>query len=282
MSTSYLDEIGKISLLTAEEEAELAARVRAGCPLARNRMIAANLRLVVRIAGDFAHTGLPLAELVSEGNLGLIRAVEKFRPEKGSKFSSYAGWWIRHFISAAVAEQKGAMRLSAAAMSKLFKLRNAANSMSEWLGREPTEDELAEELGLDASAVRHLKSAGARATSMDATISDENGATFGSLLVDQNAEDPHEALSGKDREVEARQLLVFLDEKERFVIVRRYGLEGAPAATLAKVSTELGCTRERVRQIQEEALKRMRLAFTRRQATRFLEVLDGSPVVRAA
>ena len=277
MSPLYLAEIGRIPLLTLEEEADLSRRVQGGCREARNRMIAANLRLVVRIAGEFAQSGLPMAELVSEGNVGLIKAVEKFRPQKGSKFSSYAAWWIRQAMNVAVGEQRGAMNLSPTAMRKLSKLRSAANGMAETLGREPTDAELAEELGLDAGAVQRLRNVAARPASMDAMISDESGATFGSLLVDHAAEDPRDTLGQKDLAGEARQLLVFLDDKERLVVIRRYGLDGAPAATLAAVGAELGCTRERVRQIQEEALKRMRQAFARRQVTRFLEVMDGSP-----
>jgi RNA polymerase primary sigma factor len=277
MSPLYLAEIGRIPLLTLEEEAELSRRVQAGCREARNRMIAANLRLVVRIAGEFAQSGLPMAELVSEGNVGLIKAVEKFRPQKGSKFSSYASWWIRQAMSVAVGEQRGAMNLSPTAMRKLSKLRSAANGMAETLGREPTDAELAEELGLDAGAVQRLRNVAARPASMEALIGEEGGATLGSMLTDHAAEDPRDTLGHKDVASEARQLLVFLDEKERLVVIRRYGLDGTPAATLAAVGAELGCTRERVRQIQEEALKRMRQAFARRQVTRFLEVMDGSP-----
>lgn len=278
MSPSYLDEIGRIPLLTAEEEVELSQRVQAGCVQARNRMIAANLRLVVRIAGEFAHAGLPMADLVSEGNLGLIKAVERFRPQKGSKFSSYAAWWIRQAMQRAWGEQRGAIQLNPVIVRKVSKLRAVAGSMAESLGREPTDDELAEELGLDAGSVERLKSIGSRPASMDAAVSDGSGATFGSLLMDHAAADPHEALSGKDLGEEAMHLLVFLDAKERMVIVRRYGLEGSDACTLAQLGAELGCTRERVRQIQDAALKRMRQAFARRQAGRFLEVIDGSPL----
>jgi RNA polymerase primary sigma factor len=281
MLPSYFHEIGRIPLLTAEEEVELSQRVQAGCEEARNRMIAANLRLVVRIAGEFNNLGLPMADLISEGNLGLIKAVEKFRPFKGSKFSSYASWWIRQSIHRALGDQAHAIRLSPLAVSKLSRLRRIAHIMTDSLGREPTDDELAEELGIDSSAVQHLKNVGARPASMDAVVSEDGGTTFGSLIVDESAEDPLEALSGKDLGVEAAELVGLLKTRERAVVVRRFGLDGHRAMTLEDIGMELGCTRERVRQIQDEGLKRMRRAFTRRQALQFLNVaLNPSPAPR--
>jgi len=282
MLPSYFHEIGRIPLLTAEEEVELSLRVQAGCEEARNRMIAANLRLVVRIAGEFNNLGLPMADLISEGNLGLIKAVEKFRPFKGSKFSSYASWWIRQSIHRALGDQAHAIRLSPLAVSKLSRLRRIAHIMTDSLGREPTDDELAEELGIDSSSVQHLKNVGARPASMDAVVSEDGGTTFGSLIVDESAEDPLEALSGKDLGVEAAELVGLLKTRERAVVVRRFGLDGHRAMTLEDIGMELGCTRERVRQIQDEGLKRMRRAFARRQALQFLNVaLNPSPAPRS-
>jgi RNA polymerase primary sigma factor len=277
MLPSYFHEIGRIPLLTAEEEVELSLRVQAGCEEARNRMIAANLRLVVRIAGEFNNLGLPMADLISEGNLGLIKAVEKFRPFKGSKFSSYALWWIRQSIHRALGDQSHAIRLSPLAVSKLSRLRRIAHIMTDSLGREPTDDELAEELGIDSSAVQHLKNVGARPASMDAVVSEDGGTTFGSLIVDESAEDPLEVLSGKDLGVEALELLDRLKAKQRAVVVRRFGLEGHRAMTLEDIGKELGCTRERVRQLQDEALRQMRRAFARRQALQFLNVVLNPP-----
>ena len=277
MLPSYFHEIGRIPLLTAEEEVELSLRAQAGCEEARNRMIAANLRLVVRIAGEFNNFGLPMADLISEGNLGLIKAVEKFRPFKGSKFSSYASWWIRQAIHRALAEQSHAIRLTPLAMSKLAKLRRVAHGMAGAMGRDPTDEELAEELGMEASSVQHLKNVGARPASMDAVVSEDGGATLGSLLVDESAADPLSALSGKDLGIEAAELLDSLKSRERAVVARRFGLEGHAAMTLEEIGVELGCTRERVRQIQDEALKRMRRAFGRRQSLQFLHVVSVAP-----
>jgi RNA polymerase primary sigma factor len=273
MLPSYFHEIGQIPLLSAEEEVTLSERVQAGCEVARHRMIAANLRLVAKIAGEFAQRGVPLDDLISEGNLGLIRAVEKFCPQKGSKFSSYAAWWIRQSIHRALGEQNHAIRLNPLAMSKLSKLRRVAQSMSGALGREPTDEELSEELGLDATAVTHLKNVGTRPASMDSLLSSEGGATLGSLLVDENAEDPLAVLSGKDLRVEAGELLAVLKSRERAVVARRFGLDGQQPMTLEVIGAELGCTRERVRQIQDKALKRMRRTFARRQSRQFLQVV---------
>lgn len=271
MLPSYFHEIGKIPLLTSEEEVELSRRVQEGCEDSRNRMIAANLRLVAKIAGEYGSVGVPLADLISEGNLGLIKAVEKFRAFKGTKFSSYASWWIRQAIHRALGEQTHSIRLSSLAMSKLARLRRVSHAMAGTLGRDPTDDELADELGLNASAVHHLRSVGARPASMDALVSQDGSATLGSLLVDEAAENPLEALSGKDLAAEAGELLDILKAREREVVVRRYGLEGHAVMTLEEIGGEFGCTRERVRQLQEDALKRMRRAFLRRQAFHFLE-----------
>ena len=276
MLPSYFHEIGKIPLLTAEEEVELSLRVQAGCEVARNKMITANLRLVARIAGEYSHLGLPLGDLISEGNLGLIKAVERFRPHKGSKFSSYASWWIRQSMHRAMGEQTHAIRLSPVVMSKLSKLRRVAHGMADALGREPTDEELAEELGLEASSVRNLKNVSARPASMDAAVSEDGGMTLGSLLIDESAEDPLTALSGKDLGIEARELLDSLKARDRAVVVRRFGLEGHRMMTLEEIGNELGCTRERVRQIQDEALKRMRRAFGRRQSLQFMQVVKES------
>lgn len=277
MLPSYFHEIGKVPLLTPEEEIDLALRIQAGCEQARNRMIAANLRLVARIAGEFSNLGLPMADLISEGNLGLIKAVEKFRPFKGSKFSSYASWWIRQGIHRALAEQSHAIRLTPLAMSKLAKLRRVAYGMAGAMGREPTDEELAEELGMEASSVQHLKNICARPASMDALVSDEGDATLGSLLVDESAEDPLEALSGKDLGIEVTELLDVLKARQRAVMVRRFGLEGHRPMTLEEIGNEIGCTRERVRQLQEDALKRMRRAFARRRSLQFLNVVSVTP-----
>ena len=276
MLPSYFHEIGKIPLLTAEEEVELSQRVQAGCQVARNRMIAANLRLVARIAGEFSHLDLPTADLISEGNLGLIKAVERFDGRRGSRFATYAAWWIRQAMHRALAEQGHAMRLTPLAMSKLTKLRRAASALADELGYEPSDDELAGELGMSVSAVEHLRAVASRPASMDAMVAEDGGATFGSLLADETAEDPHEVLSGKDAGREAVGLLGVLKVREREVLLRRFGLGGHQPMKLEEIGRELGCTRERVRQIQDEALKRLRRAFAQRRARQFLRLVPGA------
>lgn len=272
MLPSYLHEIGQLPLLSAQEEADLSRRVHLGSAEARNRMIASNLRLVVTIAREFDKRLLPFPDLISEGNLGLIKAVERYRPDRGARFGTYAAWWIRQSMQRAIDQQAHTIRLSASARGKLLKLRRIAHSMADDLGREPTDDELAGEVGMEAESVRHLRTVGAPTASMDAQVWTEGGGTLGDSMVDDSAEDPSEALSGKDLGGEALSLLGMLKPKECEIIVRRFGLEGHKPMSLEEVGREIGRTRERVRQIQDEGLARMRRAFQRRQALRFLEV----------
>jgi RNA polymerase primary sigma factor len=275
MLPSYFEEIGKVPLLTAEEEQVLARRVQGGCEEARNRMIAANLRLVVKIAAEFTHLGLPVGDLISEGNLGLLKAVGRYQPDRGGRFSTYAVWWIRQSIHRALGEQNHAVRLTPLAMGKLAKLRRVAHGLASELGREPTDEELADELGTDAVAVGRLRGLSARPASMDARISPESGETFGSLLVDTGAEDPVEVLGGKDHGLETGRLLDVLPPREREVIVWRFGLEGHRPMTLREIGRRVGRTRERVRQIQQQAFRRMRRALARRQSLTFVPAAAG-------
>jgi RNA polymerase primary sigma factor len=270
MLPNYFDEIGKIPLLTAEEEVELSRHLQAGCEAARLRMIAANLRLVVKIAGEFANLGLPAGDLISEGNIGLIKAVERYRPGRGGRFATYAAWWIRESIRRALGDQAHIVRLTPVATSKLAKMRRVAHGLSRELGREPTDEELADELGADPAAVARLRGVAARPSSMDALISPDAGETFGSLLADHGAEDPSAAADGKDFGFEAGRLLSVLKPAERNVIIRRFGLDGRPPATLEEIAAGMDRTRERVRQLQEQALKRLRRAWSRRQALTFV------------
>lgn len=276
MLPSYLHEIGQVPLLSAQEEADLSRQVQLGSEEARNRMIASNLRLVVTIAREFDKRLLPFPDLISEGNLGLIKAVERYRADRGARFGTYAAWWIRQSMQRAIDQQAHTIRLSASARGKLLKLRRIAHGMADDLGREPTDDELAGEVGMEAESVRHLRAVGAPTASMDAQVWTEGGGTLGDSMVDDSAEDPLEALSGKDLGGEALSLLGMLKPKEYEIIVRRFGLEGHTPMSLGEVGREIGRTRERVRQIQDEGLARMRRAFQRRQALRFLEVSPPS------
>jgi RNA polymerase primary sigma factor len=195
----YLQEIGKTALLTIEEEIQLAKRIRRGDKAARDHMISANLRLVVKIAMDYKDFGLPLLDLISEGNIGLIKAVERFDPRKGGKLSTYAAWWIKQSIKRALANQSKTIRLPVHLVDKISKMRRTAMKLTEQLGREPTDEELAIELQIPTSKVAHLKSVSVRPASLDAPIGEDGDSrTFGEIVGDENAVSPFEGLQEKN------------------------------------------------------------------------------------
>jgi RNA polymerase primary sigma factor len=261
----YLREIGRIKLLTPQEEIDLAARIKKGDREARTLMITANLRLVIKIAHDYANLGLPLLDLVSEGNIGLMRAVERFDPAKGGKLSTYAAWWIKQSIKRALANQSKTIRLPVHLVDKISKMNRVASQMSEELGREPTDDELAEEVGLSPRSVSQLKTASIRPTSLDAPINGDDSTEFGDLVGDEDARTPFEFLRDRDLRDELPELLAILDPRERVIIFQRFGLDGARPKTLEEVGKKLGVTRERIRQVQNIALVKLRRALSRKE-----------------
>jgi len=261
----YLREISQVPLLTPAEEVKLAAQIKRGNRRAREKMIKANLRLVVKIAHDFSTFGLPLLDLISEGNIGLMKAVERFDPKKGGKLSTYASWWIKQSIKRALANQSKTIRLPVHLVDKIAKIRRVANRMTEELGREPTSEELAEELGLAVAKVTHLKNVAVRPASLDAKISADDETPFGDLVSDERAEDPFAALRDKDLRDEIVDLLDVLDARERKIISYRFGLDGGRERTLEEVGKKFGVTRERIRQLQNIALLKMRKALRRRE-----------------
>ena len=261
----YLREIGKTPLLTIEEEITLAARIKKGDKEARTHMITANLRLVVKIAHDYANIGLPLLDLVSEGNIGLMKAVERFDPAKGGKLSTYAAWWIKQSIKRALANQSKTIRLPVHLVDKIAKIKRVANSMSEMLGREPTDEELAEEVGINASKLTQLRTVSIRPASLDAPMNDEEGTEFGAIVGDDAAVDPSENLSDKNMQEEIAELLGVLDARELKIINSRFGLDGGRAKTLEEVGQRFGVTRERIRQLQNIALAKLRRALRKRE-----------------
>src|SRR6201993_2107452 len=186
----YLQEIGQFPLLTPQEEIELAGKIKKGDAAARERMIKANLRLVVTIARDYTNLGLPLLDLISEGNIGLTKAVERFDPAKGAKLSTYAMWWIKQSIKRALANQSKTVRLPGHLVDKVAKVRRVSLQMSDELGREPTDDELGEELGIAGEKVARLRALGIRPASLDAPIADDDVTEFGQSVGDENAETP--------------------------------------------------------------------------------------------
>jgi RNA polymerase primary sigma factor len=269
----YLREISQVPLLTPAEEVKLAAQIKRGNKRAREKMIKANLRLVVKIANDFSTFGLPLLDLISEGNIGLMKAVERFDPKKGGKLSTYASWWIKQSIKRALANQSKTIRLPVHLVDKIGKIRRVAARMTEELGREPTSEEVAEELGLPVAKVSHLKNVAVRPASLDARINADDDTPFGDLVSDDKAEDPFAALRDKDLRDEIVELLDVLDARERRIIAYRFGLAGGRERTLEEVGRKFGVTRERIRQLQNMALLKMRKALRKREELKIPEEL---------
>jgi RNA polymerase primary sigma factor len=261
----YLREIGQIALLTPAQEIELAARIKKGDKEARAMMIRANLRLVVKIAHDYNNLGLPLLDLISEGNIGLMKAVERFDPAKGGKLSTYAAWWIKQSIKRALANQSKTIRLPVHLVDKISKMRRVALQMSEELGREPTDDELAEEVGMASAKVSQLKTVSIRPASLDAPISDDDTTEFGEIVGDEEALTPFEHLRDQNLRDEVADLISVLDEREKKIIFSRFGLDGGKPKTLEEVGKKFGVTRERIRQLQNIALMKLRRALQKKE-----------------
>ncbi|MFZ4587665.1 MAG: sigma-70 family RNA polymerase sigma factor [Terrimicrobiaceae bacterium] len=264
----YLREIGEYPLLTVEDEIKLARRIKRGDKEARAKMVRSNLRLVVKIARDYSNYGLPLLDLISEGNIGLMKAVERFDPKKGGKLSTYAAWWIKQSIKRALANQSKTIRLPVHLVDKIAKLRRVSTRMTEELGREPTDEELAEEVGMAWSKVAALKSAAIRPTSLDQPLGDEDSTALGDIIGDEEAQDPYEMLRDKDLRDEVGGLLDVLDDRERKIINSRFGLDGQRTKTLEEVGVKFGVTRERIRQLQNIALRKLRKALNKKERSK--------------
>src|ERR1700694_4940430 len=261
----YLREIGQIPLLTPQQEITLAAKIKKGDREARALMIRSNLRLVVKIAHDYANLGLPLLDLISEGNIGLMKAVERFDPAKGGKLSTYAAWWIKQSIKRALANQSKTIRLPVHLVDKISKMRRVSLQMSEELGREPTDEELGEEIGIASDKVARLKSLGIRPASLDASIGDDDSTEFGEMIGDEEAQTPFEFLRDKNLLGEVEWLIAVLDAREKKIIAQRFGLDGGRPKTLEDVGKSFGVTRERIRQLQNIALAKLRRALSKRE-----------------
>jgi RNA polymerase primary sigma factor len=261
----YLREIGRIALLTPKQEIELAARIKQGDREARALLISSNLRLVVTIAQDYANLGLPLLDLISEGNVGLTVAVDRFDPSKGAKLSTYAAWWIRQSIKRALSNQGRTIRLPVHLGEKISKMRRVALHLSEEIGREPTDDELGEEIGIASEKVSHLKTASISPASLDAPISDDDLTEFGESVADEQARTPFELLRDKDLHNDVDGLLEVLDDREKEIISQRFGFDGGEQKTLEEIGRKFRVSRERIRQLQNEALSKLRRALSQKE-----------------
>jgi RNA polymerase primary sigma factor len=276
---NYLRQIARYPLLTPAQEISLSKRIKKGDKNAKEEMIRSNLRLVVKISREYVNLGLPLMDLISEGNIGLMKAVERFDPSKGGKLSTYGAWWIKQSIKRALANQGKTIRLPVHLVDKIAKIRRVGISLSDELGREASDEEIAEEIGMNASKVSRLKQAAIRPASLDAPVGDEDSTEFGELVGDEAAVDPFRNLSEKNMQMELGDLLGELDEREKRIINARFGLDGSEPVTLEEVGDKFGVTRERIRQLQNLALGKMRKALAKREK---MGSSDGGMIPQAA
>lgn len=262
----YLQEIGKTPLLTIDEEISLAKRIRRGDKSARDHMIKANLRLVVKIAMDYKDFGLPLLDLISEGNIGLVKAVERFDPRKGGKLSTYAAWWIKQSIMSALANQSKTIRLPAHVVERVAKMRRAELQLREIYNREPTDHELAQHLGLDVRRIRRYRDASKAPVSLDAPLGGDEPNPISDVVADPNAEAPFQRLLRENDATLVREALATLTERETAILAMRFGLDDDAPKTLEEVGARFRVSRERIRQIQDEALRKMRVEIQERES----------------
>ncbi len=267
----YLKEIGKVPLLTAEEEIELAKRMEEGDEEAKKRLAEANLRLVVSIAKRYVGRGMLFLDLIQEGNLGLIKAVEKFDYTKGYKFSTYATWWIRQAITRAIADQARTIRIPVHMVETINKLIRVSRQLLQELGREPTPEEIAEELDLPVERVREILKISQEPVSLETPIGEEEDSHLGDFIPDDNMPAPEEAAAGTLLKEQLNEVLDTLTDRERKVLCLRFGMEDGRARTLEEVGKEFEVTRERIRQIEAKALRKLRHPSRSRKLRDYLE-----------
>ncbi len=267
--TLYLRELGQVELLDAGEEKKLARRVQRGDLEARERMIRGNLRLVVRIARDYNGLGLPLLDLINEGNIGLMTAVERFDPTRGAKLSTYASWWIKQSMRRALANQSKTIRLPVHIVEKICHIRRATFRLQELLGREPDDAEVAREMRIPTREVARVRGVNIRPASLDAPMGDEDSSRLADIISDENAASPYEHLVEKNAALMLAGLVEQLPPREASVLRYRFGLDGGKERTLEEVGEKFDITRERVRQLQNLALGKLRRMMDRIEDVRF-------------
>ncbi len=267
----YLREIGKVPLLDAAEEVELAKRVEAGEDLAKRKIVDANLRLVVSIAKKYIGRGMLFLDLIQEGNLGLIRAVEKFDYRKGFKFSTYATWWIRQAITRAIADQARTIRVPVHMVETINKMVRISRQLVQRLGREPTDEEIAREMEIEPSKVEEIRRIAQLPVSLETPIGEEEDSQLGDFIEDRDLPSPEEAAAGHLLHEQIDEMLDALSEREREVLHYRFGLEDGRSYTLEEVGKRFGVTRERIRQIEAKALRKLRHPSRSKKLKDFLD-----------
>lgn len=268
----YLREIGKIPLLTPVEELALARKVKSGSKKAKDQMAEANMRLVVSIAKRYVGRGLDLLDLIQEGNTGLLRAVEKFDPDRGFKFSTYATWWIRQAITRAIADQARTIRIPVHMVETINKLLRTQRRLTQELNREPTNEEIAAAMDMDVDKVEHIMKIKQDISSLDASVrDDEEDSVLGDFIEDEDAKTPTESASEQLLKEQVRTILGTLTEREQKILKLRFGLEDGKSHTLEEVGQEFSVTRERIRQIEAKALAKLRKHKDTRKLHEYLQ-----------
>ena len=267
----YLKEIGKVPLLTSDEEVELAKRMEKGDQAAKSKLAEANLRLVVSIAKRYVGRGMQLLDLIQEGNLGLMKAVEKFDYKKGYKFSTYATWWIRQAITRAIADQARTIRIPVHMVETINKLLRVSRQLLQELGREPTNEEIAEKMDIPVSRVREILKISQDPVSLETPIGEEEDSHLGDFIKDENITSPADAAAFVLLKEQLNEVLYTLTEREQEVLKLRFGIEDGRARTLEEVGKEFNVTRERIRQIEAKALRKLRHPTRSRKLKDFLE-----------